>query len=149
MQDGRFTVSTPADSASLMRHSHVRVDVSFLLRCQASQPVQRTAILRVSGVSSIPKGSKATHQLTSPQPKTSIRPINIAQTRKFNIVQQGTDTVSAHSTCSDTKGCLVLLVLCSTTSQPAIPLRCITKNRAVYKAPKKMMSKGNTLFFLN
>jgi hypothetical protein len=37
LQDGRFIASTPANSTSLMCHCQVWVDVSFLLRCQASQ----------------------------------------------------------------------------------------------------------------
>jgi hypothetical protein len=37
LQDGRFTESSPAHSASRTLHSQVRVDVSFLLRCQASR----------------------------------------------------------------------------------------------------------------
>jgi hypothetical protein len=37
LQDGRFTESSPAHSTSQTLHSPVRVDVSFLLRCQASR----------------------------------------------------------------------------------------------------------------
>ncbi len=74
LQDSRFNASNPAHSALDVLHRHVRLDVSFLLRCQASRllPSTGNAILRVGGVSSDPsriRGPTATHRLASPTKK--------------------------------------------------------------------------------
>jgi len=77
MQDGRFTVSNPADSASQIHHSQFLSGRSFLFRCQTSRSVQRTAFLRVSGVSSVPYRTDSHTPTHQPNNKYTAPPIKL------------------------------------------------------------------------
>ena len=82
LQDGRFTASQLAHSASPTPHSPVQLDVSFLLRCQRSR-VAPTTRLQFYTWAEFPQtqhflGPKATHQLASPKRKSRAKPIRIS-----------------------------------------------------------------------